>query len=122
SLVGERVGVRGAAQQRLQPGRKTEARLTPHPDPLPTRGEGSDLDDDSLCAAFDAATLPKENFRHREHLRVACIYFARHGIQAVPRFCEALKRFASANGVPQKYREDITLQQLERVRVRAAAG
>ena len=37
------------------------------------------MTDDELCAAFDSATLPKEAFHHREHLRVAFIYFARHG-------------------------------------------
>src|SRR5256885_64889 len=52
------------------------------------------MTDDELCAAFDSATLPKEDCHHREHLRVAFIYFARHGEQPVPRFCAALQSFA----------------------------
>jgi len=77
------------------------------------------MTDDELCAAFDSAILPKEAFHHREHLRVAFIYFARHGETAVPRFCAALLRFATAQGVPAKYRRDLTLGYLERVRTRA---
>jgi hypothetical protein len=77
------------------------------------------MTDDELCTAFEGATLPKEAFHHREHLRVAFIYFTRHGEAAVPRFCAALRRFATAHGVPGKYKHDLTLDYLERVRTRA---
>jgi N-formylglutamate deformylase len=80
------------------------------------------MTDDELCAAFDSATLPKEAFHHREHLRVAFIYFARHGDMAVPRFCAALLHFATAHDVPAKYRHDLTLDYLERVRDRASGS
>ena len=53
---------------------------------------------------------------------MAFIYFARHGETAVPRFCAALRRFATAHGVPGKYRHDLTLDYLERVRTRACAS
>ena len=74
------------------------------------------MTDDELCAAFDSATLEKESFRHREHLRVAFVYLSRHPEDAVPRFCDALLRFATAHGVPGKYQRDLTLRYLERVR------
>ena len=74
------------------------------------------MTDDELCAAFDSATLAKDRFHHREHLRVAFLYLSRHPDDAVPRFCEALLRFATANGVPGKYKQDLTLRYLERVR------
>ena len=74
------------------------------------------MTDDELCAAFDSATLAKESFHHREHLRVAFVYLSRHPQDAVPRFCEALVRFATAHGVPGKYQRDLTLRYLERVR------
>ena len=80
------------------------------------------MTDDELCATFDSAALPKEAFHHREHLRVAFIYFARHGATAVPRFCAALLRFATAHDVPAKYRHDLTLDYLERVRTRASGS
>jgi hypothetical protein len=74
-----------------------------------------DLTDDELCAAFDSARLPKERFHHREHLRVAFLYLSRHGEAAVPSFCAALQRFATANGVPGKYRRDLTRDDLDRI-------
>src|SRR5947209_18314427 len=48
------------------------------------------MTDDELCASFDSATLAKESFHHREHLRVAFLYLSRHPADAVPRFCEPL--------------------------------
>jgi hypothetical protein len=81
-----------------------------------------EMTDDELCAAFDAALLPKERFHHREHLRVAFLYFARHGEAAVPRFCAALQRFATAQGVPGKYRRDLTLEYLDRIERRMRGG
>ena len=76
------------------------------------------MTDDELCAAFDSGTLPKESFHHREHLRVAFVYLSRHPDDAVLRFCDALLRYATAHGVPGKYKEDLTLRYLERVRGR----
>jgi hypothetical protein len=78
------------------------------------------MSDDELCAAFDAATLPKEDFHHREHLRVAFVYLVRHGEAAPPRFCAALSHFAAAKGVPGKYRQELTLDWLARIRREAA--
>ena len=49
-------------------------------------------------------------------MRVAFLYLSRHPDDAVPRFCHALLRFATANGVPGKYKRDLTLRYLERVR------
>jgi len=74
------------------------------------------MTDDELCAAFDSATLAKESFHHREHLRIAFVYLSRHPEDAVPRFCDALLRFATAHGVPGKFQRDLTLRYLERVR------
>lgn len=74
-----------------------------------------EMSDDELSEAFDSALLPKERFHHREHLRVAFLYFARYGEAAVPRFCAALQRFATAHGVPGKYRHDLTLDYLDRI-------
>jgi hypothetical protein len=82
--------------------------------------QSSMMSDDQLCAAFDLATLPKEHFHHREHLRVAFLYLARHGEAAGPRFCAALSRFATAHGAPGKYRKDLTLDWLARIGQRAA--
>jgi hypothetical protein len=73
------------------------------------------MTDDDLCAAFDAATLPKEEFHHREHLRVAFVYLSRHPSDGVPRFCQALLRFATVHGVPAKYKADVTLGYLDRI-------
>ncbi len=67
------------------------------------------VDDDSLLNAFEDASLPNGAFHHEEHVRVAWLYVKRLGVAAaIPRFADALKRFAIAKGAPNLYHETIT--------------
>ena len=59
---------------------------------------------DELVAAFEASTLPPQEFRHREHLLVAFRYLeALPFARASRRFVDALTRFTRAHGVERKY-------------------
>ena len=67
------------------------------------------MNDDQFVAAFESCTLPPDDFPHREHVRLAWIYYRLHRpIEAMDRFCTALKRFATSLGKPDRYHETIT--------------
>ena len=64
------------------------------------------MDDEQLIAAFEAGQIPESGFRHCDHVRLAWSYLRRHGLyETLPRFSEALKRFALAQGKPDLYHE-----------------
>lgn len=67
------------------------------------------MTDDEFIAAFEACTLPKEEFHHQDHVRMAFLYLSRYPVvEALRRFSESLKNFAAANGKPNLYHETIT--------------
>lgn len=82
------------------------------------------LDDAALLAAFEALAVRAEDFRHREHVRLAFALLAREGdLAAAALACRALlRRFAGAVGATGKYHETITWAYLaiiaERMQVR----
>ena len=68
------------------------------------------LDGDALLACFEDATLPNRDFHHADHVRVVWEYLERFPpAEAQARFTTALRRYATANGAPEKYHETITL-------------
>jgi len=69
-----------------------------------------ELDDDALYTAFVFGVLPRERFRHREHVRLGFLCLARAGDLATGAltFRAALQRFAAANGVTQLFHETLT--------------
>jgi hypothetical protein len=67
------------------------------------------MTDDELLEQFEAASLPGDCFHHADHVRVAFIYLRRYSLlEALQKFSASLRRFASANGKPQRYHETIT--------------
>ena|SRR5437867_1765826 len=67
------------------------------------------MTDEEFIAGFEACTLPAETFHHEQHVRMAWLYLQRYSVlQALERFSENLKRFATANGKPNLYHETIT--------------
>ena len=67
------------------------------------------MTDDEFLRSFEACTLPNSAFHHRDHVRVAWLYLRRSSaLEALARFTEGLKRFATANGHPGLYHETIT--------------
>jgi hypothetical protein len=77
------------------------------PEPPPAGCEH--LDDPELVAQFEALAIAPGDFRHREHVRLACAMLrgADFG-EAAQRFRTALRRFATAAGVPGRYHETLT--------------
>jgi hypothetical protein len=80
------------------------------------------LDDDTLLARFEALAIPADDFRHREHVRLAFAMLrgADFG-EAALRYRTALKRFAAAAGAAGKYHETITWAYLALVHERMDA-
>jgi hypothetical protein len=68
------------------------------------------LDDDALLAAFAALAVRAEDFRHREHLRLAFALLVRERdlAAAAGAFRALLRRFADSVGAAGKYHETIT--------------
>ena len=79
--------------------------ISAHP---PARG-CDDLDDAALIARFESLSMAPVDFRHREHVRLAYAMLrgADFGDAAV-RYRAALRRFAAAAGVPDRYHETLT--------------
>ncbi|MEY4634256.1 MAG: hypothetical protein RJA55_54 [Acidobacteriota bacterium] len=62
-----------------------------------------------LCDRFVDASLPADQFHHRQHVHVAWLFVQRHGMPAaLSEFSTALKRFAAAKGAHGLYHETIT--------------
>jgi hypothetical protein len=59
--------------------------------------------------AFEAGTLPEEQFHHPDHVRAAWLLLQEDApAAALHRFSSALKRFAAAKGKTRLYHETIT--------------
>ncbi len=71
-----------------------------------------------LVEEFEQGRSPT-GFHHADHLRVAFAYVTQFPIlEAMAKFCAALKRFAAAQGKPQLYHETITWAYLFLIRER----
>jgi hypothetical protein len=65
--------------------------------------------DTAFLAAFEAATLPGAEFRHRDHIRLAWLYVRGHGARAARRLVgRGIRRFAAAQGAEARYHETVT--------------
>jgi len=74
------------------------------------------MTDLQFVQAFESCALPNENFRHRDHIRLAWIYLQLYGGQEARRhMSEAIRRFAAFHGKTDKYHETITLAWLRLV-------
>jgi len=78
------------------------------------------MNDASILALVDRlerCLLPKDEFRHRDHLTVAVVYLYAAGFEiATERMRASLKRFATHHGVGDRYHETLTqfwLRQVE---------
>ena len=61
-----------------------------------------------LIQTFESDAFPGE-FHHADHVRLAFAYLSEYpALEALERFCAALKRFASARGQSKRYHETIT--------------
>jgi hypothetical protein len=68
------------------------------------------LQDEDFIEQFERCTLPGESFHHQDHVRLAWLYLSRCSlIDALTKFSEGLKRFATAKGNAGLYHETITI-------------
>jgi len=68
------------------------------------------LTDEAFVAAVETCTLPNEQFRHREHLRLAWLYLRESPCAvAERRMACTIRRYATHHGAPEKYHQTITL-------------
>ncbi len=67
------------------------------------------MTDADFLRSFEECTLPGSAFHHRDHVRLGWIHLRRYpALEALARFADGLKRFATANGRPGLYHETIT--------------
>jgi hypothetical protein len=67
------------------------------------------VSDEQFLTEFEAGTLPKEEFSHRQHVRLAWLYLGRHGLADASRLvADGIKRFAALHGATGLYHETIT--------------
>lgn len=67
------------------------------------------LSDDELVARFEGATLAPDDYRHREHLRIAFAMLRGADLgEAAVRFRRAMQAYAAAVGATAKYHETLT--------------
>jgi hypothetical protein len=81
------------------------------------------MTDEDLVQAFEAATLPADQFPHATHVRVAWWYLKRYPLgEALTRFTAALKHFAARHGATGLYHETITVAYVLLIAERLAAS
>jgi hypothetical protein len=62
-----------------------------------------------LIEQFEADMVPQDSFHHADHVRLAFAYLSQYpALQALGKFCTALRRYAAARGKAQRYHETIT--------------
>lgn len=76
-----------------------------------------------LIDRFERILGAEEPFHHADHVRLAFEYLRAHPVlEALSRFCSALKRFAEARGKPELFHETITFAYFFLIRERMAVG
>ena len=67
------------------------------------------MEDREFLAAFEAGTLPEDQFQHRDHVRAAWLILQdAPPASALARFSSALRHFAARLGKADRYHETIT--------------
>jgi hypothetical protein len=67
------------------------------------------MSNEQLIRQFESDTLPEDSFHHADHIRLAFAYLSQYPpLQALDKFCGALKRYAAARGKSQLYHETVT--------------
>lgn len=67
------------------------------------------MNDEEWMRQFEEATLANESFHHADHVKMGFLYLRKYPLlEALDRFCEALKRFARTHGKADRYNETIS--------------
>ena len=68
------------------------------------------MDDHTFLSSLESCTLPPEHFNHAGHLRLACIYLARHPLdEAIARTCATIRAHAAHLGAANKFHATVTV-------------
>lgn len=68
------------------------------------------VSDQEFLSAFEACAVPNESFHHRDHIRLAWVYLEHFGDdEGYVRMADAIRRFATHAGKPEKYHHTVTL-------------
>ena len=83
------------------------------------------MDDETFLKRFEAAAIPREDWRHRDHIRAAYLYLRRHPLdEATDRIRANIQKLNAAHQTPETlergYHETIT-QAWMRLEIRCAA-
>jgi hypothetical protein len=74
-----------------------------------------------LIDRFELGTTAEDSFHHADHVRLAFEYLCGYSpLEALGRFCSALKRYAEARGKSRLYHETITFAYFFLIRERMA--
>ena len=64
---------------------------------------------EDLIEEFERRLIPAESFHHSDHVRLAFCYLSQYqSLDALGRFSNALKAYATSLGKPERYHETIT--------------
>ena len=67
------------------------------------------MDDGEFLRLFHEGTIPGDEFRHRGHLRLAWLVLSRHQRDEAENIvAREIRRFAVANGSPNRYHDTLT--------------
>jgi len=74
------------------------------------------MTDLEFTRALESCTLPEEQFRHCDHIRLAWIYLREYGREsAAERIAASIRRYAAYHDKPDRYHHTITMAWLELV-------
>lgn len=67
------------------------------------------MQSDNFLLEFENCTLPKELFKHKDHLRMTWLYLSQYPIeQTLVRATDGIKRYANAVNAKELYHETLT--------------
>jgi len=79
------------------------------------------MSNEELIRCFEDDAIPEDSFHHADHVRLAFAYLCEYPVlQALEKFADALKRFATARGKTELYNETITCAYFFLIRERMA--
>jgi len=81
------------------------------------------MTNEEIIRQFEGDEVPENSFHHADHVRLAFAYLSLYpALQALERFCCALKCYAAARGKAHLYNETITHAYFFLIRERMARG
>ena len=67
------------------------------------------MQDEEFLSQFENCTLPKEYFKHKNHLRIAWLYLIKYDLnQAIDKVTAGILRYATSLGAAVIYHETLT--------------